>query len=135
MKPEKNFFDESEFYSNLKQKTVIKSDYGSPKFLFMKLKMRNLNDMNNLYNAQDLILLLEVAESRFEIMYQKHYYNPRKCSSSSTLSDSIQRDLSKSIIVLPTSSAHMEISEKTLTGGFSGGKSRLVFDIEIYYQI
>ena len=48
--------------------------------------MRNLNDMNHLYNVQDVILLLEIVENRFEQMYQKNYYNPRKCNSASNLS-------------------------------------------------
>ena len=40
------FFEKSEFYSNLRQKTVIHSDYESSLFLFKALKMRNLGDMN-----------------------------------------------------------------------------------------
>ena len=36
--------------------------------------MRNLNDMNDLYNVQDvLFLVLEMVENRFEEMYQKNY--------------------------------------------------------------
>ena len=33
--------------------------------------MRNLNDMNDLYNVQNVILLLEIVETRFEIMRLK----------------------------------------------------------------
>ena len=57
--------------------------------------MRNLSDMNDLYHTQDVILLCEIIESRFEIMYQKYFYYPRKCNSASSLSECIQRDLSK----------------------------------------
>ena len=49
----------------------------------------------------------------------------------STLSGCIQRDLSKAIIALPTSSAHIEIFEKTMTDGFSCVNTRLGFDTEI----
>ena len=57
--------------------------------------MRKLSDVNDLYNAQDVILLCQIIESRFEIMYQKYFYNPRKCNSASLLSGCIQRDISK----------------------------------------
>ena len=40
-----------------------------PENFFVYLKMRNLNDMNDLYNAQYVILLLDIPESRFKIMY------------------------------------------------------------------
>ena len=92
--------------------------------------MRNLNDMNDL-NMQDVILLTEIIENRFEEMYKKYQYNPRKCNSASTLSGCIQRDLSKVIIALPTCNDHVEVFEKTLTGGFSSVNTRMAFDTEI----
>ena len=49
------FFEKNEFYSDLKQKTVSDSDYESSFFLYKTLKIRNLGDMNDLYNAQDAI--------------------------------------------------------------------------------
>ena len=76
--------------------------------------MRNLRDMNNLCNAQDVILLCEIIENRFQLMQDKYGFNPRKCNSTSTLSGSRERerereikrererDLSKIIISLPT---------------------------------
>ena len=33
--------------------------------------MRNFNDTNDLYNAQDVILQLEIIGNRFEAMYEK----------------------------------------------------------------
>ena len=33
--------------------------------------MKNLNDMNDLYSVQDVILLLEIVENRFGQMYKK----------------------------------------------------------------
>ena len=38
--------------------------------LYLTLKMRNLNGMNDFYNAQDVILLCEIFENRFELMYK-----------------------------------------------------------------
>ena len=40
--------------------------------------MRNLSDLNDLYNVQDLILLLKTIENRFQEMQNECGYNPRK---------------------------------------------------------
>ena len=93
--------------------------------------MRNLGDMNDLYNVQDVIILCEIIENRFEQMYQKFGFNPRKCNSASTLSSCIQRETSKVIITLPTNFEHAAIFEKTLTGGYSCINNRLGFDTEV----
>ena len=93
--------------------------------------MRNVNGMNGLYNAEDAILLCEIMENIFELMYNSYLFNPRKCSSTSSLSGYIQRDLSKIIIALPTSNSIVEVFEKAVTGGFSGVNTRLVFDTQI----
>ena len=82
--PEKDFWDKTEFFSKLKQSGVGDNDYQNSLYLYKNLKMRNLGDMNDLYNAQDVILLLEIVENRFQIMYKKFGFNPRKCSSAST---------------------------------------------------
>ena len=55
----------AEFYSNLKQREVTDNDYESSFYLYKILKMRNLGDMNDLYNAQNVILLCEIGEKRF----------------------------------------------------------------------
>ena len=54
------FFEKCEFYSDLKQKSVNDEDYESSMYLYETLKMRNLGDMNDLYNTQDVILLCEI---------------------------------------------------------------------------
>ena len=38
-------------------------------------------DMNNLYNAQDVILLFEIGKNRFQFMRDSYGFNPRKCNS------------------------------------------------------
>ena len=47
--------------------------------------MRNLGDLNDLYNAQDVILLTEIIESRFQAMQDTYGFNPRKCNSASSM--------------------------------------------------
>ena len=131
LQPENEFWQKTEFYSELKQKAVDDEEYENSKYLYQTLKMRHLSDLNNLYNAQDVILLSEIIENRFQLMQDRYGFNPRKCNSASALSGCIEREMSKIIIVLPTNAEHVEIFEKTVTGGFSSVNTRLAFDTQI----
>ena len=91
--------------------------------------MRNLSDLNDLYNVQDVILLMVIIENRFQEMQNETGYNPRKINSASKPSSCIQREQSKCILALPTGNCHVEIFEKT--GGFSCVNTRLSFDTEL----
>ena len=71
------FFSKDEFFSMLKGKAVDEEAYENSKKLSILLRMRNLSDLNILYNAQDIILLLEMMENRFQAMQEKSGYNPR----------------------------------------------------------
>ena len=93
--------------------------------------MRNLSDLNDLYNVQDVIILLEIIENRFQIIQDKTNYNPRIINSASKLSGCIQREKSKCILALPINNVQMEVFEKTVCGGFSSVNNRLSFDSEI----
>ena len=68
LKPETDFWSKTEFYSELKQKNVSDEEYEQSKFLHQTLKMRHLGDLHDLYNAQDVILLSELIENRFQFM-------------------------------------------------------------------
>ena len=64
LKPENGIsFDKKKFHGYLKQKFVTESDYENSKYLFLTLKIRNLNYMNDLYNAQNVILKSGVKKS------------------------------------------------------------------------
>ena len=78
--------------------TKSDSDYESSFFLYKPLKMKNLGDMNDLYNPQDVILLCKIAENRFQFMHDQYGFNPRKCNSASTLSSCIEREMLRVII-------------------------------------
>ena len=88
--PEKEFFDHIEFFSKLNGCNISSEIYENMKYLYTILRMRNLGDMNDLYNMQDVILLCEIIENRFEKMHKKFGFNPRKCNSASTLSGCVQ---------------------------------------------
>ena len=132
VKPEDGvFFSKDEFYSSLKAEQVDDISYQNAKTLFLTLKMRDLSDLNDLYNAQDVIILLEIIENRFQQIQDMTDYNPRIINSASKLSGCIQREKSKCIIALPTDNIQMEIFEKTICGGYSSVNNRLSFDTEL----
>ena len=126
------FFEKTEFLSKLKQKAVKDADYQTFLYLYKTLKMRHLGDMNDLYNVQDVILLSEICENRFQFMNDRYGFNPRKCNSANTLSGCIEREMSRVIIALPTSNEILGIFEQTITGGFSCVNNQLAFDSEIF---
>ena len=130
-KPDGEFYDKTQFFSELKGRAVSDKDFKQSKYLFQTLKMRNLSDMNDLYNFQHVALLCEIVENRFQLMQNEYGYNPRKCNSASTLSSCIEREMSKVIIALPTNNEHINIFEQTLTGGFSCVNTHLALDTEI----
>ena len=111
-------------------KEVGDEEYNSSKMLCTLLKVKDLSYLNDLYNAQDVILLLKIMENRFQAMYDKSMHNPRKCNSASKLSGCIQCEQSKVILAFLTNNLIMEIFEKALTGGFICVNSRLSFDTE-----
>ena len=49
--PEKDFWEKTEFFSDLKQSAVNDVGYENSKYLSQTLKMRNLGDMDDLYNT------------------------------------------------------------------------------------
>ena len=93
--------------------------------------MQDLGDMNDSYNTQDVILLCEIVENRFQSMHDVNGFNPRKCNSTSTLSGCISREMYRAIIALPTSNEIVDIFEQTITGGFISVNTRLAFDTDI----
>ena len=106
-------------------------NYESSFYLYKTLKMRNLRDMKDLYNAQDVILLCEIGENIFELMRDRYGFNLRKYNSASTLGGCIEREMSRVIIALRTANETVDIFEQTITGGFSSVNTRLAFDTEI----
>ena len=129
--PDRDFSEMTEFFSELKQSVVNDKDYKHTKYLYQTLKMRNVGDLSDLYNAQDVILLNEIIESRFQAMQNTNGFNPRKCNSASSMSSCIEREISKIILALPTKWEHAEIFEQTVIGGFSSVNTRLAFDSQI----
>ena len=121
----------TDFFSELKQRAVKDSDYQNYFYLYKNLKMRNLGDMNDLYNAQNVILFAEIIESRFQLMHERYGFNPRRYDSASTLSCCTERKMNRVILALSTKLEHVEILEQSITGGFSSVNTKLAFETQI----
>ena len=128
---DEQLWNKTEFFGELKLQAVDGVSYESSKFLYKTLKMRNLGDLNDLYNTQDVILLCEILESRFKVMQNTYGFNPRKCNSASTMSGCIEREMPKVIITLPTKIKHVESFEQTVIDSFSCVNNRLAFDTQL----
>ena len=61
IKPSGQFFHRTEFFIILKQQNVSNEDWKIYFYLWNTLEMRNLSDMNNIYNAQDFIKFNSVS--------------------------------------------------------------------------
>ena len=125
------FWSKTEFFSELKLQAADDVSYENSKFLYKTLQMRNLGDLNDLYNTQDVVLLCEILESRFKAMQNIYDFNPRKRNSASIMSSCIEREMSKVIITLLIKTKHVEIFEQTVIDGFSCVNNRLAFGTQI----
>ena len=125
------FYQKKNSLACLKDSLLIKKTMIIQKNCSLYLKIRNLSDLNDLYNAQDVVLLMVMIENRFQEMQNETGYNPRKINSASKLSSCIHREQSKCILALPTNNCHVDIFEKTLSGGFSCVNTHLSFDREL----
>ena len=97
------------------------------------MKITSLEDLNTLYNFQDMIILCEIFESRANFLNEKFKFNPRKCNSASSCRCCVNRDKSKVIIALPAEAETVQRFEKTLIGRFSAINTQLAFDTNILF--
>ena len=61
-------FTKDEFYCTLKEKSISDEEYDNSQMLYTELNMTDMSDLNDLYNAQDVILLCEIFENLFQVM-------------------------------------------------------------------
>ena len=95
------------------------------------MKLKNLGELNSIYNFQDNIILCEIFEQRSELLQEIFEYNSRKCNSASSFFGWIHCNKSKCSIALPTDPEFIRIFEKTLIGGSNCVNSRLAFGTDI----
>ena len=129
--PENVFWEKTGFFCELKQSTINDDGYENSKYLLEILKMRNLGDLNDLYNVQDVISLCEIIENRFQAMQDTYGFNPKKCNSASSMSGCIEIEISKIVLALRKKYEHVGIFEQTVIGGFISVNTRLACDSQI----
>ena len=61
-----NFFLRHHFYSSLKDDTMTHEEYENVNKFYQKMQLKNLGDLNKIYNFQDTIFLSEIFEQRSE---------------------------------------------------------------------
>ena len=98
------------------------------------MKLKNLGELNRIYNFQDTIILCEIFEQRSELLQEIFTYNSRKSNSASSFFGWIHRNKSKCSIALPTDAEFIRIFEKTLIGGSNCVNSRLAFGTDILFK-
>ena len=115
----------------MKDSTITDQDYENVKKFYTRLKLKNLGELNHIYNFQDTIILCKIFQQRSSGLQEIFKNNPRRCNSASSFSGCVHRNKSKCCIALPTDAEHVRVFEKTLIGVFSCVNTRLAFDTEV----
>ena len=126
-----NFFDEHLFCSSLKDHQISSEYYQNVKKFYTPMKLKNLGELNRIFNFQDTIILCKIFERRSELLKEIFKYNPKKCNSASSFSGCVHCNKSKCSIALPTDAEFVRVFEKTVIVGFSCVNTRLAFDTDI----
>ena len=87
------------FYSSLKDDVITREEYVNVKQIYQAMKLKDLGELNKIYNFQDTIILCEIFDQRSEYLQRHFKYNLHKCNSASSFSGCVHRDKSKCMIV------------------------------------
>ena len=135
--PEEGFFFlPHQFYCSLKETIISKEDYDLVKKFYQTMKLKNLGELNKLYNFQDIIILYEIFENRSSQLYKSSLNITRESVIPQVFLVVVSTETkSKCLIALPTAAEHVRVFEKTLIGGFSCVNTRLAFDWLFHQKI
>ena len=78
------------------------------------MNLKNLGELNKLYNFQDTITLCEILEQHSSQLQNLFKFNLRECNSASPFSGCVHRYKSKCLIALPTEVEHIRVFEKNI---------------------
>ena len=67
------------FYSSLKDDIMTLEEYENIKTNYQTMKLKNLGELNKIYNFQDTIILCEIFEKQSDYLQKLFKYNPSKC--------------------------------------------------------
>lgn len=116
---EGKFFLPHHFYFSLKDSIWTKEEYDNVKKFYQTLKLKDLGELNKIYNFQGTVNLCEIFEQRPDHLQKLFKINPRKCNSGSSFIGCIHRDRSKCLIDFRTDAEHVRVFGKTLIDGLS----------------
>ena len=71
-----DFFRSHQFFSSLKDNPLSEEEYEQVKKFYKTLKLKDLGELNKIYNFQDTIILCEVFEQRSCHLQEIFKYNP-----------------------------------------------------------
>ena len=80
------FFLPHQFYLSLKDNAMTGEEYENVKNFCQTIKLKDLGELDKIYNFQDTIILCEIFEQRSMHLQKLFKYNPRKCNSVSSFS-------------------------------------------------
>ena len=60
--PDKEFFLPHQFYLSMKDSTISDGEHENVKKFYTTFKLKNLGELNHMYNFQDTIILCEIFE-------------------------------------------------------------------------
>ena len=116
---EGKFFLPHHFYSSLKDSIMTKEEYDNIKKFYETLKLKDLGELNKIYNFQGTVILCEIFEQRSDHLQKLFKINPRKCNSASSFIGCVHRDRSECLIALRTDTEHVRVFGKTLIDGLN----------------
>ena len=127
-----DFWDIESFYSRMRDEDISQKELEGCKKLCKMLKMRNLSDFNDIYNIQDVIILAVILEYRWQKIKENTGFDPRRFTSASTLSGTIERIKSRVILTYPRNVEIVDHIESLLSRGYSSVHTRLGFSEEMF---
>ena len=89
---DKYFFLPHYFYSSLKDDVMTMEEHENVKKNYETMKLKDLGELNKIYNFQDTIILCKIFEQRSEYLQKLFKYNTRKCNFASSFSGCMHRD-------------------------------------------
>ena len=64
------------------------------------MRLKDLGELNKIYNFQDTIIFCEIFEKRSTLLQTLFKFNPKRCNSASSFSGCVHRDKSKCVMAL-----------------------------------
>ena len=119
------------FTSSLKMDEITDEMYSNIKEIWSLFEIKNLDQLNYLYNMSDVIILANIVNKRLYDLSKLFVYEPKHFASTTGFSSAALARHSRHILVNPTSYKLLNAFEMGVRGGYSSIPQRLAFDTAI----